>query len=353
MKKWMCVLLTVLLFVTLAAPVWADDGEGQAVMPGESIVIGPGDEVQGDLTVLGGNLELQTGGRVNGDVAIIRGTATIDGEVDGHLVVLGGTVDLRSNALVRENLFTLGASVSKAPGATIQGETIEGFRGRFELPEIRTWPTTEPWQWDEHPFVNLLGRFLRFMLNLVALVVLGVLLVLFLPRQTAVVAQAVTEAGWTSFAVGLLSFLVLLVLVPLLVIICIGIPVAVLLVMAFVAAALFGWVAIGILVGHRIMTALHTSQPQPVLEIIAGIVVLTLLSEVPCLGWFLGAIAGAIGLGAVVLTRFGTMHYAPQAAVTNLPPPPPSPPDVPASAPGPDVPESDAPAPPPEYDVPA
>ena len=347
MKKWMCVLLTVLLFVTLAVPVWADDGEGQAVMPGESVVIGPGDEVQGDLTVLGGDLELQAGGRVNGDVAIIGGRATIDGEVDGHLVVLGGKVDLRSNALVRQNLFTLGASVSKAAGATIQGETIEGFRGRsFELPEIRTWPTTAPWQWNEQPALDLLGRFVRFVLNLLGLIVLGVLLVLFLPRQTAVVSQAVTKAGWTSFAVGLLSFLVLLVLVPLLVIICIGIPVAVLLVMAFVAAALFGWVAIGILVGRRIMDALHASQSQPVLEIIIGIGVLTLLSEVPCLGWFLGAIAGAVGVGAVLLTRFGTVHYAPQAAVTNLPAPPPSTPDVPAPPPGPDVPASDVPAPP-------
>ncbi len=337
MKKWMSVLLTLLLFVSLSLPVWADDGEGQSVLPGESIVIGPGETVQGDLAVMGGKVELQEGGRVNGDTVVIGGTAVIDGEVDGHLVVLGGTLDLRSHALIRQNLFTFASSVSRDAGATVQGETIEGFRGRsFELPEIRTWPTTQPWQWDEHPFVNLLGRFMRFMLNLVALVVLGVLLVLFLPRQTAVVSQAVTEAGWTSFAVGLLTFLVSLALVPLLVIICVGIPVAILLIIALVAAAVFGWIAIGILVGHRILAALHVSPQQPVLEIFVGIVVLTLLAEVPCVGWLLGAIAGAVGLGAVVLTRFGTVHYAPQPAVTDLPAPPPPEADVtepPPSAP--------------------
>jgi hypothetical protein len=332
MKKWTCVLLTVLLFVSLTMPVWADDGAGQAVLPGESIVIGPGDIVQGDLTVLGGSLELQEGGRVNGDVAMLGGDAIIDGEVDGSLVVLGGTAELGSNALIRKDLFTLGASVSRAAGATVQGETIEGFKGRLRLPAlpnlptIRTWRTT-PGQWDEQPFVNLLSSFMRFVLNLVALVVLGVLLVVFLPKQTAVVAQAVTEAGWTSFAVGLLTFLVLLVLVPLLVIICIGIPVAVLLVLAAVAAGLFGWIAIGVLLGHRIVAALHTSQPQPVVEIIVGVAALTLLAEIPCLGWLMGVIAGAVGLGAVVLTRFGTMHYAPSRPVTSLPAPPP--PDAP------------------------
>jgi cytoskeletal protein CcmA (bactofilin family) len=330
MKKWMSVLLAVLLFVSLTMPVWADDGQGQAVLPGESIVIGPGDEVQGDLAVMGGKVELQEGGRVNGDVAIIAGSGVIDGEVDGHLVVLGGTVELRSNALIRQNLFTFGASVSRAPGATVQGETIEGFRGRsFRLPTIQI-GRIRPWQWDQEPFFNLMRDFLHFVLNLVALVVLGVLLVLFLPKQTAVVAQAVTEAGWTSFAVGLLTFVVLLVLVPLLVIICIGIPVAVLLVLAAVAAGLFGWIAIGVLLGHRLLVALHTSQPQPVLEIVVGVAVLTLLAQVPCLGWLLGVIASAVGLGAVVLTRFGTMHYAPPKPVVDLTAPPPSEPNVPA-----------------------
>jgi cytoskeletal protein CcmA (bactofilin family) len=343
MKKWMAVLLTVVLFLGLALPVWADDGQGQAVLPGESTVIGPGETVQGDLAVLGGNLELQAGGRVNGDVVIIAGSGVIDGEVDGHLVVLGGMAELRSNAVIRQNLFTFGANVSKAEGATVQGETVEGFRGAFKLPEIQI-RQGQPWQWDQQPFFNAMRDFLRFVLNLVALVVLGVLLVLFLPKQTAVVAQAVTEAGWTSLAVGLLTFLVLLVLVPLLVIICIGIPVAVLLVMVAVAAGLFGWIAIGILVGHRLLAALHTSQTQPVVEIIVGVVVLTLLAQIPCLGWLLGVIASAVGLGAVVLTRFGTVRYAPQPAVTNLPAPPPLPPDVPAP------PESDVPVLPSESD---
>ena len=332
MRKWMTVLLTVVLFLSLAMPAWADDGEGQAVLPGENKVIGPGEEVRGDLAVLGGELELQEGGRVNGDVVLLLifgGSGIIDGEVDGDLVVVGGTAELGSHALIRENLVTLGANVSKAPGATVMGEITEGFRGRtFRLPEIGKLPVSRTWEWDQEPGFDLLRGFLRFVLNLVAMAVLGVLLVLLLPKQTAVVGQAVSEAGWTSLAFGVLTFLALLVLVPLLVIICIGIPVAVLLGMAAAAAGLFGWVAIGVLLGRRILAALHTSQPQPVVEVIVGVVVLTLLSEVPCLGWFLGLIAGAIGLGAVVLTRFGTMHYAPQAPVTDLSVPPP-PPDAP------------------------
>jgi len=350
MRKWTVVLLTALLLLSLAMPVWADDGEGQAVLPGETKVIGPGEVVHDDLAVLGGRLELQQGGRVNGDVAIFGGSGVVDGEIEGTLVVLGGTVDLGSNALIRQDLVTFGATISKALGATVQGDTVEGFRGRsFQLPELPRLPSTETWrttrtEWDQNGFFNLVRGFLRFVLRLMAVVVLGVLLVLLLPRQTAVVEQAVTEAGWTSLAFGVLSFLVLLVLIPLLVLICIGIPVAILLAMAAVAAALFGWVAIAVLLGRRIMAALHASQPQPVVEVIIGVVALTLLCEVPCLGWLLGPIVGAIGLGAVVLTRFGTVHYAPPQPVTDLTVPPAPPADLPAPPP----PPSDVPTPPAE-----
>ena len=356
MRKWTIVLLTALLFLSLTMPVWADDGGGPAVLPGENMVIGPGEVVQNDVAVLGGNLELQEGGRVDGDVAVFGGSAIVDGEVDGTLVVVGGTLDLGSHALIRKDLVTFATTVSRALGATVQGETVEGFRGRaFRLPELPNLPSVETWrttptQWDQNGFFGLVRSFLRFVLRLTAMVVLGVLLVLLLPRQTAVVEQAVSEAGWTSLAFGVLSFLVLLVLIPLLVLICIGIPVAILLGMAAVAAALFGWVAIGVLLGRRILAALHTSQPQPAIEAIVGVVALTLLSEVPCLGFFVGAVAGTVGLGAVVLTRFGTMHYAPSTPVTDLPAPPPPPLDVPAPPP----PPPDVPAPPPpQSDVPA
>lgn len=323
MRGWMSVLLSVLLFLAMSLPVWADDGEGQAVFPGETFVIGPGEEVNGDVVVMGGNLELQQGGRANGDVAILGGSAIIDGEVDGHLVVVGGTLDLRSRALIRENLVTFGASVSRAPGATVQGETIEGFRGRMlRLPTIRIGRITRTREWDTHPFFSLVGGFVRFVLSLMALIALGVLLVLLLPQQTAVVGQAINEAGWTSFAVGLLTLLVLIMLVPLLVIICIGIPVAILLLIAATAAGLFGWTAIAALLGQRLMASLRTAQVQPVVEVILGVLLITVVSQLPCLGWLIAAIAATTGLGAVVLTRFGTMRYSPQRQTTDAPAPP-------------------------------
>ena len=314
MKRWMCVLLATVLFVGLTVPVWADDGD--AIFPGSEIVIGSGEEWDGDLAVLGGSLELREGGRIRGDVVVLTGSAVIDGRIDGDLVVLGGSLDLRSNAVIRGDLVTFFGSVSRGEGATVNGQTVDGFRGRGVVWPDWDWAARmpridRPWPWSSNVLSGWLGGLMRKVLNTLALMALGALLALLLPKQTTLVAQTAGDALLPSIGFGLLTFLVLLILIPLLVIICIGIPVALLLALAAAAAAIFGWIAIGVLIGDRLLTALNVRQAQPVLEVIAGLAVLALLSSVPCLGWLLGLIVGSAGLGAVVLSRGGTTLYAP------------------------------------------
>ncbi len=326
MRKLTYALLTILLFVSLAVPVWADDGEGEVVFPGGSVVIGPEDELDGDLTVMGGSVELREGGCIRGDVVVLSGQAIVDGRIDGNLVVIGGTLDLQSHAVINENLVTFGASVSRAEGAIVHWHRIEGFFGQG-FPLLRTWRGFPGLAdvgriWRGEAVFNLLGFLVRTVFSTLALMALGVLLVLFLPKQTALLGQTVSEAPLPSIGVGLLTFIVLLILVPLLVVICIGIPVALLLVLAAVAAGIFGWIAIGVLIGQRLLAALQVAQPQPLLEVIVGIPVITLLSAVPCLGWLLALIVASAGLGAVVLTRFGTMAYEPLSKAAGLPGPP-------------------------------
>ena len=337
MRKWMLPLLVVMLFLGLAMPVWADDGAGQVILFGENLVIGENETVDGNVAIFGGKLQLQNGGRVRGDVACLGGTATVDGRIDGSLVVIGGTVDLQSNAVVNGDLFTLGSSVSRAQGATIRGERVEGLE--WDWPQWRglpqRWWTGQPWRGEI--VVDWFGSLVRLAIRTLALVALGVVLMLVLPKQTAQVGQTVTQLPLPSAGVGLLTLVVLLVAVPLLVIICIGIPVVVLLAIAFVAAQLLGRTAIGLWVGERLLEALHVRERQPVLEVAVGVALIELLTAVPCIGWLLGVVVSLAGLGAVVLTRFGTVPYPLASGAAELPVPP-SEPELP-SLPG-DEPEA-------------
>ncbi len=323
-KKWIFALLALLVFLSLPVPVWADDGDDQLVFFGDSVVLGPGESVDGNLVVIGGRVEMREGSRVDGDLVAVGGGSIIDGRIEGSLVVVGGTLDLRDNATVSQDFITFGASVSQAEGARVFGERIEGLR--WKVPPLTTrdwsWPSWTPaerWRSPDLLFSDLFSSAVRWMLRTFALMALGVVVMLLLPRQTELVGRTVSELPLPSTGVGLLTFVALLFLVPLLVIICIGIPLVVVLAFAFVAALLLGRVAVGAVVGERLLTAINVKPSQPLLQAVVGIGLIELLAAVPCLGWLLGWILALAGLGAVVLTRFGTMAYQPQSGQSDLP----------------------------------
>ena len=309
-RNW---LMVALLFACLSLPVLADNGRGQVVYPGGSVVVESGEVIHDDVVALGGSLDVREGGRVDGNVILVGGSSSVDGQVDGNLVMVGGSLDLGTHAVVDGDLVTLGGSMSRSPEATIRGETIEGFRGRFPaveiwrfVPRIPQW--SEPWRWGQGGAASWFGSWVRFLMNAMGMMALGLLLVYVLPKQTSLVAQTVVRAPAASLGVGLLTLLLLPIVLILLVVICIGIPVAILLILAAVAAGAYGWVAVGTALGQRLLVALKRPS-GPAVGVIVGVGLLSLLSEVPCLGWLLGLIVASAGLGAVVLTRFGTLQY--------------------------------------------
>jgi len=211
-----------LLFACLSLPVLADDGRGQVVYPGGSLVVESGDVIRDDVVVLGGSLDVREGSRVDGNVTLLGGSASVNGQVDGNLVVLGGSLDLGTHAVVDGDLVTLGGSRSISPDATIRGETIEGFRGRF--PAIRTWDfmprvlqPTHPWSWGRSGSAGWFGSWMRVLLNAIGMMALGLLLVYVLPRQTREIARAVAQSPALSIGVGLLTMLLLPIVLILLV----------------------------------------------------------------------------------------------------------------------------------------
>ena len=118
--------------------------------------------------------------------------------------------------------------------------------------------------------------------------------------------------------------IVVLPLCILLAITIIGLPVSFLLAVAFVVALVFGWIAVGVEVGHRMSEAFNW-EIAPAAS--AGIGTLAVsfviggIGQIPCIGWLAPLLVGAAGLGAVILTRFGSREYVPASASAELAPP--------------------------------
>jgi hypothetical protein len=155
--------------------------------------------------------------------------------------------------------------------------------------------------------------------GILLLVVLGILVVTFIPQHTETVAETMVKAPGKSFVSGLVVLLggsVILAILAgvgalLTATICLAPVGLVLFLPTLVAgvAVLFGWIAAGLLLGTKVLRAVRKKEPTPVVAVAAGILLLTLISNVPCIGWVLAVAALMWSVGAVVQSLFGTRPY--------------------------------------------
>lgn len=312
--RWQVFALALILLVALVQPVLAEGGDGGKVVFGNDFTLRRGERLESDLVVFGGSVTLEPDSRVRGDVAAFGGMVRVDGRVDGDIVALGGDVLLGEGAIVSGNVTTSG-NVETAPGAIVRGKTLTGVSRRFSLPIFRPLERhsllRNYWSWNSD-LGSWYSSTLRTLFDIVVTVALGVLVVLLIPRPTRRVSDAIEGYPLQSIGFGLLTGLAAVLVLPILIITCIGIPVALLLGLALAVAVFFGWVAAGLILGERLLGAFR-AEHQPVVAVAVGLALLGLLETAPCLGFLVSLLAGAWGLGAVVLTVFGSKPYTSSA----------------------------------------
>lgn len=321
-------LLALVLVVVLVAPVAAQSGEQGKLVVGGAYVLSSGERLYGDLGVIGGTATVEQGATVDGDVMVAGGVLSLAGRVTGDIAVFGGVVTLESTARVAGDLVSFGGAVERNAGAVVQGDVREG--GAFDIPGWRgplppviqgIAPGPEvslqqsPGQW----LALMFWRALRSGLLILALTALALVAALLWPKGIERLGQTVVAQPVMALLVGLLSWVVGLGLLALLAVTICLIPVALLLGLVLLVAGLLSWVVSGWLVGRKLLAALNVRNPTLVLETVLGTLLLAivyfLLNTIACLGFVVGLLIASFGMGAIVLTRFGTRRYpsTPQA----------------------------------------
>jgi hypothetical protein len=319
MKKISTLGLT-LLILTLALSMAAFTGgymDGRVVLGGDFVLEG-GETLDGDLAVIGGNATLMTDSRVTGDVFLVGGNLTIEGAIGGDLAVVGGNARLGPNGVVEGDLVTFGGNVNRS-GGRILGETISGEQ--FDFPTNFRFDSDIPFLFGRSFGLGYAGRVASFLFQSFMLAALAVLVVMFLPKQATLVSETLVDQPIISGAFGLLTIIVgPILIVFLLITICLAI-VGLAGALVLIAAGVFGWIALGLEVGKRLSTAMN-QEFQPVVAAGLGTLIFALVVNgigfIPCVGWLAPFLASAVGIGAVLMTRFGTRPYG--VEVTEVPP---------------------------------
>jgi hypothetical protein len=305
------------------------------VIFGDNFTLGSGDTLTGDLVVFGGNVEIEEDATIQGDMVVIGGNVTLDGIVSGSTVIIGGSTSMSETAVVRGDLVTVGGSLSREPGSEVAGEVVTnipapdiripdiqvpavpGVPGVPDVPNPPT-PPSPTISFDSNP----LGNFFRMFGTAIAVSLLAMLASLFLQPQIERVSQVVVGQPVIAGSIGLLTSVLSPVVFVILAVTIILIPVVVLAAAALALAWLFGLIAIGTEVGERFTRAINQTWAPPLTAGMGTFLMMLVvggIGMIPCVGWLATSLVALLGIGAVVLTLFGSQSYPRVVALTAPP----------------------------------
>ena len=318
------------------------------------------DEVANDALVFGGPLYVR--GKVAGDAVAVGGSVTVSGEVTGDVAAVVGNLTIEANAEIEGDVVSVGGHVEIDDEANVRGQIIEvpfgpnlrfgdwpgaifggrhGWRSGDELFEFSPWGVATSFMWE------------AFKIVVIALLACLVMLVAREPLER--VKRRAASEPWLSGLVGLgvwIFFLPLLVVV--IVILCIsiiGIPLLLLVpffVLALIMVAFLGYSSVALGIGQFLRDRFGWKIGNPYLVLLLGVLTLqvwSIIGDSLDVGWgplwffavmfglfglVIKFIAWTVGLGAAVLSRFGTADgWGGTAAAVSPPTPPMTAPNLP------------------------
>jgi hypothetical protein len=283
---------------------------------------------------IGGPVQVDENESVDGPVVAIGGSVTVDGEVRQDVVAIGGNVRLGPKARVLGDVTAVGGSIEKDPRAEIDGKINEI---NFRFPHVHLGPSF--WLPATGFLAGAFGPWVELMASLFRMVLFGLLafLVFLLARNpVGRIERTAAVEPWKAGLVGLLAQLLFIPVFVLTIIILavsiIGIPLLLfvppLAILAFIAALVFGFTGVAYRVGRWAEQRFGWAPQSPFVLLLVGLLgiwALTIVGRIISLGgwpiWFVSSallvvgflveyVAWTVGLGAAVMTRFGTRPAA-------------------------------------------
>jgi hypothetical protein len=289
---------------------------------------------------IGGGVEVKEGEVAGDAVVAILGSVRVEGRVEGDVVAVGGGVYLGPHAYVRGDVVAVGGAIERAPGARVFGEINDV---RIGFPAVGPWVRLHPFrEWSWFGRQTMFGASEIWFASLMRMAVLALLAAMFVAiggrgvrRITSAVEAEPWRAGFAGLAAQIFFVPVFVLTVVVLAVSIIGIPLLLLVPFALllaICALIVGFAATSCAVGETVGRWAGNRTMSPLASLIVGLAVVWALTFLARLGGLMGGPARAvltivlvggfiveyvvwtIGLGGVLLTRFGRRNTVPDVS---------------------------------------
>ena len=264
-----------------------------AVSSGYAVIRGLENDQQ-SIVKIGENVIVPKGAEIRSVVAV-GGSVTVSGHVIQDVVAVGGSVFLKDTAMVGGDVVSIGGKIVKDPGAITKGDIVEVAVAGV-APAVSFFAKG-----------GILKGFALFgLFSFVGFIILTIILVALFTPQLGKVSASLEKSLSKNFWIGTLIIVLFVPMVVVLAVSIVGIILIPLWVMVVTAAGLFGYIAVGHLLGKKTLQAFRITGRSMMVETLAGVILLCLVGFVPIAGYVAKMVALLCGLGGIYQTRFGT-----------------------------------------------
>lgn len=295
--------------------------------------------VEGDLTVAGGSIYIN--GSVGGDVRIAGGEITINNTVGGDVVMAGGTLTLTEKAPVGGDVYiaggevTVGGPVSGKLGVSsgmvtinsaIAGEVKITATEKLTLGEkavLGTSANYKSWQeaevrdgaqvgglkyeqiarHDKRGGAAVAGVMtIGFIIKLLAMILAALILIKLFPKKSYQLVGKYIEQVWSNLGIGFVGIIAAPIVAIILLITAVGFYAGLMLLLIWLvwcfASVLVGMVSVGAWINQKLIKKAELTVDWQ--AVVIGVVVMSLASMVPVIGWLVMALVMFAGFGTII-----------------------------------------------------
>jgi hypothetical protein len=269
---------------------------------GDVYILNSDERINGDIAGIDTRLTIEKRAIVNGSVSAIGSQVTVDGIINGDINSFGGSVTLGESAQIRGNINHIASTIEISPGAGITGEINAFSLPEESQPENLNIP--EPAKEMFKPRGWVIFQVVRVGLLLIS----NVLIIYLFKDPTMRVIKQLRSQVLVSWIVGIvLAFSTPLVAIVLLISICLS-PIGLLLLILLFLVKIWGWTLISHIIGESLVNWLKLDWGSLGIVILGSLIVglfMILFSFIPFVGIIINWIISALGVGSIVLGRFG------------------------------------------------
>jgi len=266
-------------------------------------------DVGGDLIAFCSAANIASTAEIGGDLLVGAGNVRIDALIEGD--VKGGAGEVTITNGVRGNVELEVDNLTVASTANIEGDLTYTSENEAEIESgAQVGGTTTHQPVEEEPAkaalgagiaATAMGKVVAFLMILVV----GIIIILTVPRRMASVADSVRTKPWPSLGWGS----VILFATPIAaIIVCftvIGIPVGLIALAVYGIGIYLSQLPVALLIGRLIIRRSTEVESKGLLvgALALGLVILGILRLIPFLGFWVGLATALFGLGAVVVSE--------------------------------------------------